>query len=95
MSEVLERIIASGRKSPLLNLSAEDVAIVRKAFADNPPWCDLYLFYDKRVAEGEAFRGRMSSRTAQLTSIATDGVPMHITRIGFKRWHPDPNSPST
>lgn len=87
MSDVIDRIIASGRRSPLQDMPAEDVAIVRRAFLEHPHWVDLYLFYDKHVEEGDVFRARQTSRTAQLVSISTDGIPRYITRVGFKRWH--------
>lgn len=64
---------------------ARDLAI--KAFFDaHPESEDVYLSYDGRVEDGNHLRKRMTSRTAQLVSIATEGFPINIGREAFFRW---------
>lgn len=50
------------------------------AFQMNPEWQDVYICHDGRVIEGNAFRAKMTSRTAQLVSIQQDGIPMNVSR---------------
>jgi hypothetical protein len=61
-------------------LTEERVAKIRQFFAAFPFYQDVYLFHDGHIEGGEAFRKRLTSRTAQLVSISTDGIPVCISR---------------
>jgi hypothetical protein len=52
----------------------------QRYFAANPAVDYAYLFFDGRIIPEETFRRRMTSRTAQLVSIALDGFPVLISR---------------
>ncbi len=58
----------------------EQVAKIKEAFRNNPNWDDLYLFHDGYLKGGDVFRGEQSSRTAQLVSISSQGIPVNIGR---------------
>ena len=77
------------RPSYLDNLDAKQRATVRKAFADNPTWEALYLFYDGSVKEEKAFQGQCNTREAGIVSMATEGIPIIINRNAFARRCPD------
>lgn len=51
------------------------------------PECDaVYVFSDGRVEPEESFQKRMTSRTAGLVSIATEGIPVLISRKHAVLW---------
>lgn len=59
----------------------EEQERIRKFFAENPESIGAYMFFDGRMIDCDVYRKRMTSRTAQLVAIATDGFP-----VGVSRW---------
>ncbi len=84
MKGIRERL---AERPSALNLTDEQAAAVAKAFADNS-WDGLYLFYDGSI-KPDSWAKTLSSRLAALVSIATEGIPIHISRTGFEKWQRD------
>lgn len=63
----------------------EELVRLDAFFAAHPEADEVYYFYDGRVIEGAAYRARMTSRTAQLVAIATDGFPVNLHRSSYRR----------
>lgn len=53
---------------------------IERFFQTHPDARDAYYFFDGRLVDGDTYRGRMTSRTAQLVAIATDGFPVNVSR---------------
>ena len=81
MKRIRERL---AERPSALSLTDEQATSVAKAFADNP-WDGLYLLYDGSI-KPESWAKTLSSRLAGLISIATEGIPIHISRTGFEKW---------
>lgn len=58
----------------------DEQARIRKFFTDHPDSAGAFMFYDGRMEDSDAVRARMTSRTAQLVSIATEGFPVPVSR---------------
>ena len=84
MKSVRERL---AERPSALNLTDEEAVAVAKAFADNS-WDGLYLFHDGSI-KPDSWARTLSSRLAALVSIATEGIPIQISRIGFEKWQRD------
>ena len=84
MKSIRERL---AERPSALNLTDEQADLVAKAFADNS-WDGLYLFYDGSI-KPDSWAKTLSSRLAALVSIATEGIPIHISRTGFEKWQRD------
>ncbi len=84
MKGIRERL---AERPSALNLTDEEAATVARAFAENA-WDGLYLFYDGSI-KPDSWAKTLSSRLAALVSIATEGIPIHISRIGFEKWQRD------
>ena len=55
----------------------------RAWFAENPEAEHAYFFFDGHMVEESVHRSQMTSRTAQLVAIATDGFPVLISRASL------------
>jgi len=74
-------------------LPTEEERITLEAFfREHPTSASVYFMWDGRIVDAEQYRRRMTSRTAQLVAIATDGFPVMVSRRrafdGPVRWVP-------
>lgn len=83
MKSIRERL---AERPSAMNLTDEQATAVAKAFADNS-WDGLYLFYDGSI-KPESW-AKTLSRLAGLVSVATEGIPLHISRTAFEKWQRD------
>lgn len=67
------------------SLTPEELKKVEEVFA-NRPINGIYLFYDGKIREEKEFIASLTSRVAQLVSIATEGFPIHISRSSIERY---------
>ena len=73
-------------RKPAFEPDVIESVILHTFFKANPDSLAAYLFADLHVEDAIAFRARLTSRQAQLNSIATDGFPVLISRgqiMGF------------
>lgn len=62
-------------------MNATETNDLRAFFDTHPEATFAYVFFDGRIEEDVAFFARLSSRTAQLVSIATEGFPVLRSRL--------------
>lgn len=58
----------------------EEQARIRAFFEQNPDSKGAFMLFDGRMEDCDSVHKRMTSRTAQLVSIATEGFPVPVSR---------------
>lgn len=71
------------RKPAYVPTDAEVIAL-DAFFAAHPESTGAYLFYDGRIIDVQEYQRRMTSRTAQLVAIFSDGFPVSVSRLTYR-----------
>lgn len=83
-SHTMRNILESGRMPMIMNMGRERLEQLQAWYDANPEAENAYSFYDGRIIEESKYAKTMTSRTAQLVAIITDGFPALTSRWSVK-----------